>query len=369
MEWKRMTSLNLNKSKCETWQYENETENKQYDVEIIAGKPLDVIKLKKQNRSNYKNDINKLRSSRKNIYKQTTDLTECPICGDSVTNSGEILKVYGAVYVKCQKCSHCFVVNPPTKEALEEFYSNNYQYQSTYADKKNLEDRVHEIAIPKLKFLLAMYQKEFGRKPKSVLDVGAGSGHFVHACRQAGLRADGIEISKTGIEFCKNNFNIDLFSLDFNDSYQLFSGYDIITFWGVIEHVSFPLKMLNSARKIAKENNTMIAVEVPRWFSFSTTIQSLRPEDIMRHLDPLGHIHMFTDESLATAFVKTGFNIKAAWYFGMDVYELFSQLMLVSEDENFIEKIDGFINPLQVCIDSARLSDEVVLIGIPEKNK
>jgi hypothetical protein len=115
-----------------------------------------------------------------------------------------------------------------------------------------------------------------------------------------------------------------------------------------------------------KNKEGMVAVEVPRLSSISSSVQSIANKSIIRHLDPLGHINMFTDESLATAFNKSGFDIKAAWYFGMDIYELMCQVMVKKDDDRLFEDIKEFLNPIQFCLDSGRLSDAVVLIGIPK---
>lgn len=76
---------------------------------------------------------------------------------------------------------------------------------------------------------------------------------------------------------------------------------------------------------------------------------------------------MFTDSSLATAFVKSGFDITAAWYFGMDIYELIFQWTLCNNDKELIQNIKHYIPRLQDTIDRSRLSDSMVLVGVPSK--
>jgi len=84
----------------------------------------------------------------------------------------------------------------------------------------------------------------------------------------------------------------------------------------------------------------------------------------VRHLDPIGHLHIFTNGSLATAFEISGFAPVAAWYFGMDVYELFTQLTMLAKEE--VARIDGeVISALQSAIDRGQLSDSMVVAGRP----
>jgi hypothetical protein len=251
MEWKKISSLNATTEDIqEIWIYKNDNEYHEHNVSIKSGKYLDVLDLKDINLKNYKNEINKVKQTRTVIFRHNHKIERCPICNDFSICSTSILNVYGAIYVKCKTCSHCYIINPPKKKELDKFYAGNAQYQNTYADKEKLEDRVNQVVIPKLEYVIDMYKKQFGREPCSILDIGAGSGHFVYACRNHGLQADGIEISKTGIRFCKENFDIDLIDADFIKTYECFSDYDIITFWGVIEHVPLPLKMLAAAQNI-----------------------------------------------------------------------------------------------------------------------
>ena len=125
------------------------------------------------------------------------------------------------------------------------------------------------------------------------------------------------------------------------------------------------MSLLKAAYNALSGRNTLVVAEVPRWNCLSTAMQSLFPKAVVRHLDPLGHINCFTDSSLATAFLISGFAPAAAWYFGMDAYELITQLSYLLKDNRVINAFGNSIPSLQGAIDSAQLSDEVVLAGKP----
>lgn len=203
------------------------------------------------------------------------------------------------------------------------------------------------------------------------MDVGAGSGHFVAACRQAGFQADGIELSKSGIGFAKKNFSIDLKYLDFLKQKSEISTYDVITLWGCLEHVSDPMSFLKVAHEKLSSRGLLV-VEVPRWFSLSTFIQKEIPEKVIRHLVPSAHIHMFSDSSIATSFILSDFSPVGAWYFGMDVYEtalLLSARYGTSKEKFDLSFIAPHIGPLQVLCDQNHLSDFLVFAGTPKRPK
>jgi 2-polyprenyl-3-methyl-5-hydroxy-6-metoxy-1,4-benzoquinol methylase len=370
-KWSRIIPFESGNKQEEVWIYKTSNAEKRYEVEVTLGKPIDILSLKIDMIENFGSVVARIRDSRILVFKknnlQRVDL--CPICKASVKkNIKEILNVYGARYVKCKSCSHYFVEEIPTKKALEEFYSKDKEYQNTYTDKRTSETRVQQVVIPKAKWVIRQFERIYGRKPKSILDIGAGSGYFVHACRKLGITTNGIEPSETGRSFCRENFGFELLNKNFIKEWKAFTNYEIITFWGVIEHVSYPLKMLNAASKILLGKEGLVITEVPRWDCLSSAVQSVFFNSIVRHLDPLGHINCFTDSSLATAFKESNFDIVAAWYFGMDAYELFTQISYLLNKNKVIKEMGEYIPEFQGRLDLARLSDEMVFVGKPAQN-
>ncbi len=366
-KWSKTIQFESKNKQNEVWICNDSKTEKRYNVEVTLGKPVDILSLKLNMVEDFNLSVKKIRNLRISMFKGSLQHVDfCPICKCETKDSKEVFKVYGAKYHQCSNCSHLFVIERPTKKALNEFYSKDKLYQKTYTDKRTTEIRIKQVAIPKAEWVIKQFKRIHGRDPKSILDVGAGSGHFVQACKSLGMKADGVELSNEGIIFCKENFGFDLINEDFIKEWESFKDYDIITFWGVIEHVTNPLEMLNtSSNLLGKEG--LVVVSVPRWNCFSTTIQSIAPNSITRHLDPLGHINCFTDSSLATSFKKSNLDITSAWFFGMDSYELVTQISYFLNENKVIEKMKGYIPILQNTLDLAKLSDEMVFVGKPEK--
>lgn len=368
MKWTRITPFESVKDQTEIWVCKDSETEQKYDVHVTLGKPIDILSLKADIVKNFAAEVKQKKDSRKSIFKSSNleKIEKCPVCKSSTKDLKEALTIHGASYGQCENCSHYFIVRRPKKEVIEKFYEENSSYQNTYADKHTAEIRVKQIATPHANWVIEQFKRVYGRKPKSILDVGAGSGHFVYACRELGMRADGVELSKKGIEFCNKNFNIKLIKKDFLQEWKNLMNYDIITFWGVIEHVPDPVLMLHSASKALPKEGLVVA-EVPRWNCLSTTIQSLFRNSVVRHFDVMGHINVFTDSSLATAFKINNFDIVAVWYHGMDIYELLMQISYLPNEENVIKKMSKFIPDLQERLDSAKLSDEMIFIGKPSR--
>ncbi len=370
IQWERKCPMQVytNNYYQETWISKDSTgiDKRSYNVNVRLGKPIDILSLKKTVLQDFLAEVEYHKTSRESLFalKNLEVVKTCPICGSSVNKSKFCLSIYGGNYYQCTNCSHCFLLARPSESALNEFYATDTHYSSTYVDKSSLETRVRQVAYPKAEWMIDQFELTYGRKPESVLDVGAGGGHFVYAATQLGLRASGIEASKSSREFCKNNFGIKLDSEDFIKEWSKFSDVDVITFWGLIEHVSSPLNILLTAKKALQGRDSLVISSAPHWDSLSTAVQTLFPQSVVRHLDPLGHPHIFTNSSLATSFELSGFAPVAAWYFGMDVYELSTQLAM--SNRGLIDGISGdIISVLQNIIDQGRLSDSIVIAGRP----
>ena len=206
------------------------------------------------------------------------------------------------------------------------------------------------------------------KSPKRILDVGSGAGHFVEACRRDGIHADGIELSESSREFAREIWGFELDGRNFFDVVQDYKGYDLVTFWGLLEHTPFPGKILDTAYEIVSESSKgMVISKIPRWNSLSSAAQRLNSNTIIRHIDPMGHIMLFTDASAAELYLRSKFKPTAAWYYGMDIYETFMQLGNQTGLYKVLTETGDFQMNLQQFIDEEKFSDGLTLVGIPNK--
>ena len=349
------------KCQLETWNLNHNKQNLfNVDVKVFYNKKFNILKLKNNNHEDFNDKVDEISSSRKKLFEGKKDhINHCPIC-KSKSIKKIYFQIYNGKYVECVNCSHNYVTNRLKEEELIDFYKNSKAYQSTYTNQEQIERRIKEIYEPKLDWVLKIFKTKYGTKPRKILDVGTGSGHFVKLCHDRGIQCDGIEVSKSGLDFAKNNFNIKLHDKDIFNEWKFFSNknYDIITCWGLIEHVTNPLELLKISSKILGKNEGMIVGSVPRLDSLSSFIQRQFPNNVIRHLDPLGHIQMFTDLSLSTMVHNSNFKLNSVWYFGMDAYEFLIQLASYSKNNVVIN--GDIINSLQLLMDLNTLSDSMI---------
>lgn len=352
----------------ETWELDDSKGKvlRSYSVYVDTGKPVDIFSFKSAGSKDFTASVKNIRGIREKLFNgRKARFPNCSICDTLTNNIDNRVTIYGAQYRQCSGCGHVFVVNRPGKVAINNFYAHNVSYHLTYVDKSVSQNRLEQIAIPKAKWVIEQFKKQYGKAPRSILDIGAGAGHFVHTCRNLGLKAEGIELNDSARVFASDSFGIDLISCDITRNWKDFRDYDVITFWGVIEHVADPNALLKSARQIFGDKKALVVCEVPHWNCMSTVIQTAFSDVVVRHLDPLGHINCFTETSLISAYEQSGFAPVAAWYYGMDNYEMVTQLLYKLKDDRLISILAATMNQFQYIYDRGRLSDTLIFCGMP----
>ncbi len=373
MKWSKEIPLALgNREDVEIWLRSDNKNVQKFKMNVSLGKKTDLLRLKKNIVGKIKKNIKYYQQSREKLYSQSNMeyVDKCPVCGRVSSNSVKKLNVYKAQYVQCPVCTHIYVLYRPSKKSIYNFYLNDNNYAATYTDKKSAELRLNSIAVPWVDWMVKVYRKAHKRMPKNVLDIGSGAGHFVEACKRRGLKAEGIEISSSSRRFAKDIWGLDLDDRDFLKVADEYKHYDIVTFWGVLEHTSDPAGMLKKTYDIlSAKKNSMLVSKLPRWYSLSTAVQSLSTDTVIRHLDPMGHIMVFTDASAAELYYQNKFVPFAAWYYGMDIYETLTQVGNKIKDYELLTKTGVLQVELQQYVDEARFSDGLTIAGIPMRRQ
>jgi 2-polyprenyl-3-methyl-5-hydroxy-6-metoxy-1,4-benzoquinol methylase len=370
VKWVRTVSFAADHepTRTERWQCKHaDGSAHDFDVAVQAGKPLDVLSLKRSDLSQLRDYANFLEHSAARLYGPDASvhrITHCACCGDPTTDQNEaVLFVFGVRYERCRRCGHVFVGSQPPRGILTQLFSDSETHSAAYVDKEALATRMQQVVQPKLHWCLQHFERAYpGRRPASVIDVGAGGGHFVAAVNGMGISADGYELSASSRDFAREAFGLTLRSEDFTTIDR--RGIDLVTFWGLLEYVPEPLLLLSKAREVLAHNG-MLVVEVPRSDALGTAAQATPNAIVARHMDPTTHIQAFSDESLMTLLLRSGFRPVAAWYFGMDVYELFVQMALRCDNPAILESVAEAIPALQKMIDLGRVCDDIIVAAIP----
>ncbi len=356
------------KANREIWTRENGSRSEEFEVDIYLGKKTNLLALKKDIVSSIKKQLKYYKDSREKLFTESEleYVATCPVTGISTEETDHVATIYGGEYVQTPDTGHVYLRKRPTKKAIHNFYLNDVNYATTYTNREGAEFRLQSIAVPWKNWVKEVYFKEYGSYPKKVLDIGSGAGHFVEACRRDGIVANGIELSESSRNFAREIWEIDMDGRDFLETGDDYKGYDVITFWGLLEHTPNPGALLDKTFELLKENpKAMVIAKLPRWNSLSSASQILNPGTVIRHIDPMGHIMLFSDASAAELFYRHHFKPHAAWYYGMDVYECLMQLGNKTGTYTHFTESGDFQMELQQFIDDIRFSDGLTLVATP----
>lgn len=368
--WTRQTPMTVSdgNSVIETWTHTNGRGPVSCDVEVRVGKPLDVMRFRSFSPEQIDTDITYLREAAQRLYADGTPLrrvTHCPCCDTPSDTAQPLATMYGAVYVRCDACGHAYVREQPSAAALERFFTESNELAWVYTDQASLEIRMEQVIRPKVAWVLDAYRKHRGTEPRSILDVGAGGGHFVAGCRRAGFTAHGYELNRSAVQFAAEALGVELRLGNFLDAQPVGECHDLVTLWGVLEYVPEPLGFLQAARRWLTAESGVLIVEVPRADCFSTTVQIQWTDTPVRHAVPSSHMNLFSDASLATLLERAGFRPVAAWYFGMDAYEMLVQQAKALNEPTLVSRLAPAIPGLQAALDAGRLCDDVIIAAVP----
>jgi 2-polyprenyl-3-methyl-5-hydroxy-6-metoxy-1,4-benzoquinol methylase len=335
-------------------------------VNRVYGKELDVEQFKKPVLNDVSGHLEKIKAIVGYLAKNETPVAqnECYICGDS--RQDHLCDIHGFEYVTCSNCGHVYTSQRYSDDAILRFYeSNEYWAKVTYANKETCYCRRDSVALPKVQFV----EKYLAQGCGTWVDVGSGIGDMISVVKEKGWDAIGLELSETSVAFAKEVFGIELLRKTLQDfskeNPQLNRRCRVVSLIGVLEHVVNPLDLLRESFRLLSDDG-IVVIQVPNADSFTTMVQSVYPENVFRHMSPIEHIMVFTENSLNTALGLTGFEPLAYWYHGLDFYELLSNMMLSNpriHGSPMYRTLISHLNALQQVMDDHELSDRIICVA------
>lgn len=184
--------------------------------------------------------------------------------------------------VLIDKETNLLVTSPrPKDEDLGAYYESE-DYISHSDAKKSLFDRLYQfVRNYTLKQKIKLIDS-FEVSEKKVLDIGAGTGDFLAACKKHGWKVEGVEPNTKARDLASLKLTSNLKSNIADLAGQQF---DIITMWHVLEHVPNLTVYVSQLKKLLKPNGTLI-VAVPNHESFDAQYYGRfwAAYDVPRHL-------------------------------------------------------------------------------------
>jgi 2-polyprenyl-3-methyl-5-hydroxy-6-metoxy-1,4-benzoquinol methylase len=213
----------------------------------------------------------------------------CPLCGSSNihqaltakdhTVSGEEFDIW-----HCGHCTGRFTQNVPSSGRIGRYYQSQ-EYISHSETRKGLINRLyHSVRKITLRSKQNWVKASTGLKQGSLLDIGSGTGAFIHYMQQNGWNATGLEPDEQARRNAKKLYNMDAQPVE-----QLFSlpsgSFDAITMWHVMEHVHEAHAYLQHMSTLLKPDGVLL-IAVPNYTSLDADHYGAywAAYDVPRHL-------------------------------------------------------------------------------------
>jgi hypothetical protein len=151
---------------------------------------------------------------------------------------------------RCRQCRLVYCDPRPAGDTVEEVYGTVDDYFTIAIDQQRLN------SYRQLAERLAAHRH--GSKGL-LLDVGCGRGEFVHAARQVGWKAYGIDPNRHFVEFARQRFELaTVRAADLDDPSLPRGSFDAVTLNGVLEHIPDPVATVRKAAELLARGGVLL---------------------------------------------------------------------------------------------------------------
>jgi 2-polyprenyl-3-methyl-5-hydroxy-6-metoxy-1,4-benzoquinol methylase len=235
----------------------------------------------------------------------------CDVCGGRhqdllFTGPDRLFGVKGRFnLVRCQDCGLVFINPRPDMEELAPYYpQDDYDLYSKAAGLKDRSmDELGRLLGPRRDRI------EKYRRPGRLLDIGFGDGSFLYFMKECGWDVAGVDFNERMVEQVGGELGIDTRSGQLQDAGFDDDAFDVVTLWGVLEHVQSPSDTLAEIDRITADGALVViytqnaAAPEARWLGKDWFIY-----EVPRHL------YSFDAANMARLLAAGGFCVSETVY-------------------------------------------------------
>lgn len=203
--------------------------------------------------------------------------------------------------VQCRQCGLVYLNPRPTKSEMAKYYPDDYEPYVFF-------ERIRHSRLARLD-----YNYGLGKRRRAIeqfvqggrlLDVGCGNGSFLYYMRDYDWRVCGEEISRSGVDYARQELGLDVFLGELHDAAFPLHHFDAVTMWNVLEHLYDPAAALAEIKRILKPEGLLV-IAVPNLTSWDARVfgPAWVGYDVPRHL------YTFAPATLGTLLDQVGFRV------------------------------------------------------------
>lgn len=224
---------------------------------------------------------------------------QCPVC--NCQNSIDVLSVEKFLIVQCSECECRYVINPPSKKELEQYYNREQWFNG--GEPGGYRDYDEQTADG-LKVFENYFERFGSDQHPSVLDVGCGYGSHLLLAANKGWRCFGVEPSDHARAMAQRRLAGKAMIVK-SISELIPHCFDVILMLDVIEHVSSPEELFYPLFNIgAIQEATRIILTTPN----AGSRLAIADPPSWPYYHPPSHLTYYNDNSLTKLFKKLQFS-------------------------------------------------------------
>jgi 2-polyprenyl-3-methyl-5-hydroxy-6-metoxy-1,4-benzoquinol methylase len=201
---------------------------------------------------------------------------------------------------RCKSCG-CVFQNPfPEDEELKRFYPREYWWTAREKPKSRLEGLLRKLEKIYREFVVADHvrflnycARHSAANGKSLLDIGCGSGTFLHVARTRGFVPHGMDMSSRAVELACAQYGYPVLQGDIGSGVWKDHRFDFVTMFHVLEHLSDPRDGLRYVRELLRPTGVLI-IQVPN----ASSIQARLFGSLWYGFDVPRHVINYTPKAL-----------------------------------------------------------------------
>ncbi len=240
---------------------------------------------------------------------------------------------------RCTQCGLLATYPQPDEDQIGRYYASpNYISHTGKHDNgilKLLYLSVRRIALTgKRKLIEKKYYKG------SLLDIGCGTGTFLHEMKRSGWSVTGVEPADVARQQAESRLSQKVFT-SIDELPQ--KSYRVITLWHVLEHLHQPDATIKSCRNLL-EPGGLLVIAVPNPASFD----ALHYRQHWAGFDVPRHLWHFTRQSMEKLLIQQGFTLLQVLPMPWDAYYVSLLSEAYRKKQNFLARFwNGFFTALK----------------------
>ncbi len=264
------------------------------------------------------------------IFAHMVERINCPVC--DVDDSTLVFEKSGFDFVQCRSCGLLHVNPQLTGEVQDSIYKESKTAEHWIKVQKKAHEQTWNI---EKKYKPALDELARLRPEKGyLLDVGCSIGQFLDLARTDGWDVEGVELNADAAQVARSEYGLTVQNKKLDECGYAPETFDVVTLWGVFEHLTDPNGILADIKKVLKKDGHVLFF-VPN--GHSLIIRMTR--ELNSTVSGRAHLWYFTPATMSKILQNNGFKTDVE----------FSVLPQIHEIEHFLRYHTMYREPDILC--------------------